>query len=487
MSIYGALNNASLGLTAASRLAETVSDNVANATTPGYGRRVTELSSMSLGGTGGGVRVTGTTRTESSLVTSERRAMDAALGAAGTLAATHERMVAALGEPGAAGSLVSRATTLETALMSAVAEPQSLNRLSDALNAARGLAQSLQSVATENARLRTAANAEIGRQIGVVNDGLHAVGAINDRIADLRMRGQDINGLIDERERVIDRISAIVPVRVVNRDVGEVALYTANGGMLLDGRAFELRFAQGPSVVTAGMTVGGQLSALTQDQGMPAPAVIAAGTGSGFMDGGSLGALFEIRDATVPEFDAEIDAYAQDLIDRFRALVPPGALDAAGDGLFVDSAPGAGVGLAGRLALNAAVDPAQGGFAWRLRDGLAAAAPGAQGFGTYLQGLADAMTAARTPAGFASQNAANGAALMASEVTSFFASRSARAEDLQAYLTSRQTVLADTEANAIGVNSDSELQMLMVIEQAYAANARVLATIDGLMQLLLEM
>ncbi len=487
MSLSVALNNASLGLVAASRLAETVSNNVANATTPGYGRRVTELSSVGLGGYGGGVRVTGTTRTESPFVTAERRAMDASLGATGTLSATYERIVGVLGEPGSAGSLVSRATALETTLMAAVSEPQSLSRLSDAVAAAKGLAQSVNAVAAENVRLRTEANAEIARQVRVVNDALHAVREVNEKIGDLQLRGQDVNGLIDERDRIIDRIATIVPIRAVNRDVGEVALYTANGGVLLDGRVFELRFDQGPSVVGPQMTVGGQLSALSQDQGMVTPVVIAAGSGAGFMDGGSLGALFEARDRTVPEFDAEMDAYAQDLIDRFRDLMPAGALDAASDGLFVDSAPGSGAGLAGRLVVNAAADPAQGGYAWRLRDGLAAVAPGDEGFGTYLQGLADAMTAARTPNGFVSQNAANGAALIASEITSFFAGKSARSDDARAYLTSRQTVLADSEANLIGVNTDNELQSLMVIEQAYAANARVLTTIDSLLKLLLEM
>ncbi len=75
---------------------------------------------------------------------------------------------------------------------------------------------------------------------------------------------------------------------------------------------------------------------------------------------------------------------------------------------------------------------------------------------------------------------------MSSEITSFFAGRAARADDAQAYLTARQTALADSEANEIGVDSDRELQALMLIEQAYAANARVLSVMDGLLKLLLE-
>jgi flagellar hook-associated protein 1 FlgK len=136
--------------------------------------------------------------------------------------------------------------------------------------------------------------------------------------------------------------------------------------------------------------------------------------------------------------------------------------------------------------VNGSVDPSQGGAPWRLRDGLGAATPGEEGFGGYLQALADAMSAARAPVGWASQSAANDAATMASEIASFFAGRAARSEEAQSYLTSRQTVLADSEANAIGIDTDNELQALILVEQAYAANARVLATIDGLLKLLLE-
>ena len=116
------------------------------------------------------------------------------------------------------------------------------------------------------------------------------------------------------------------------------------------------------------MTLGAPLGGLMQDQGaLTGPVAIAAGSGSGLLDGGSLGALFEVRDTIVPEVDAEIDRYANDLIERFRDLMPPAWLDASGEGLFVDGGTGGMTGLAGRIEVNAAVDPG------RRRRGLAAA------------------------------------------------------------------------------------------------------------------
>ena len=79
MSITSALNSATSGLSVTARLADTISNNVANALTEGYGRRTTEVTSLTLGGYGAGARVTATTRAESAFLTATRRTTDAAL------------------------------------------------------------------------------------------------------------------------------------------------------------------------------------------------------------------------------------------------------------------------------------------------------------------------------------------------------------------------------------------------------------------------
>jgi flagellar hook-associated protein 1 len=488
MSISGALNNAASGLAASARLADTISNNVANAMTPGFGKRTTELSSLALGGYGSGVRVTGTSRAESPLLTAERRGMDAALGATGTRSDAYEAMMAAMGEPGSDNSLSTLATTLETTLMSASASPQATTKLTDAVTAAKNLTAALNRISQEDSRLRTEADAEIDRQVTAVNDALHGIDEINKKIAVLAPKGVDVTGLQDQRNKLIDGISSIIPVRAVKRDGDQVALYSANGGVLLDGRVYELGFTKAPNVVTSDLTLGAGLSGLTQDQGAASgPVTIATGTGAGLMDGGSLAALFEVRDNIVPEFDAEMDRYANDLIERFRDLMPASALDASGEGLFVDGNPGGMGGLAGRIEINAAVDPSEpGGAVWRLRDGLSAMSPGAEGDGSVLQAMSDAMTTARDPIGFVSQSAKAGGAQIASEIASFFAGRSARSDENRAYQTAQQSALADEEMNATGVDTDAQLESLTLVEQTYAANAHVLSVIDDLMKLLLE-
>lgn len=488
MSISSALNNAASGLAAQSRLAETVSNNVANALTPGYARRTTELSSVSLNGYGQGVAVTSTRRSENAVLTSERRAMDAALGASSARSDAYDRILTSIGDTTSETSVAALATGFETALMAAESSPQSTTALSDAVSSAKSLAAAINRVSDETGKLRTDADAEIGRQVTQLNAALTQIDTLNSKIVLLSATGGDTTGLEDQRATLIDGVASIVPLKVAKRDGGAVALFTQNGGALLDGRAYPLSFTPASTVVTAEMSVGAGLSGLSQDVGaLTGPVAVTAGTGAGLFDGGTLGALFELRDTIAPQVQSEMDGYAADLIDRFQTLMPASSLDLSGDGLFVDAGgTAATTGLSGRIAVNTAVDPSEGGAVWRLRDGLSATVQGNVGNGTTLQALSTAMTTSRAPTGLASTSASSSSAGFAAEITSFFASRSARSDEDQSYLSARQATLAEQESNATGVDTDSELQSLTLVQQAYAANAKVLSVIDDLMQLLLE-
>lgn len=483
MGITGAAHNATSGLAATTRLIETVSNNVSNALTTGYARRTTETSSALFGG----VRIGVTTRAESVYLTSERRVTDASVGAAGARSSAYERLMTAIGDSEDTHSLASIVSDLDTALSSAAATPTSNTKLTLAVDAARGISDKLNAISSETQRLRSETDAEIGKQVNQVNEALAKVEDLNTQIRQITLQGGDATSLQDERGRVIDGISGIIPLRTVSRENGVVAVYSANGGVLLDGRVMPLQFTPSSGPVTAEDTVGSGLSGLSQERGASTgPSAVAVGSGSGPFDGGSLAALFEVRDVVAPQVNAEIDAYAEELIDRFTSLMPTSALDATGNGLFVDGGVGGTAGLAGRIAINSAVDPDQGGAAWRLRDGLGATVQGPSGNGAVLQTLNDALTAKRDTSAFASQTGSADAGTIASEITSFFAGRAERSDEDKAFATARQSTLSEQELSETGVNRNSELQTMMLIEQAYAANAKVLSTVDELFKRLLE-
>ena len=129
MSITQTLSNAFSGLTAASRHAEIVSNNVSNVATDGYARREIELSARVVGDTGNGVRVDGTRRVVDQALLRDRRQADASAAQAGVHSSFHASLEKLIGTPDEAASLSGRVAKFESSLLEAASRPDSQPRL----------------------------------------------------------------------------------------------------------------------------------------------------------------------------------------------------------------------------------------------------------------------------------------------------------------------------------------------------------------------
>jgi flagellar hook-associated protein 1 FlgK len=484
MSITTSLSNALTGLTAASRAAEIVSNNVSNAMTEGYGRREIVLGARTLGGLSSGVRVEGVLRDVDVAVIRDRRLADAALGGRSLTSAFLDRLGSLVGTPEDASSVTGRLAAFESALTSAASRPDSEVRLRNVLDSATALARTVKGVSDGIQAERAAADADIARQVDTLNRGLEEVRDLNAQILRLGSASRDASALADQRQRAIDQIAAIVPLREFQRDNGTVALYTTTGAALLDGRAATIGFTRTPTITPDMTLASGALSGLTID-GKP---VRTEGAFAPFA-GGSLAAAFTIRDDLAITAQARVDGLAREIVTRFQdpAVDPTVAPGAAG--LFTDGTaafvPANEAGLAARLGVNALADPARGGDLWRLRSGLGAAAPGPAGDAALLTSLASATSAVRAPVSIALPATGASLAGLAAELQSLTSRDGLTAETELGFATARQETFAALEKRG-GVDTDQEMQKLLLIEQIYAANARVITTIDSLINRLLE-
>lgn len=472
MTITAALGNALSGLTANARMTDVISGNLANALTPGHAPRTLELQARR---DGGGVAVLGLTRTLDPVLLGDRRLADSALADAGARAEFATALSRALPPPGEPDSLSARLSRFEAAIVSATARPEENLRLAAITEAAGGLSTALHEATGRIETLRSRADAEIAQAVERLNSGLDRVAQINTRIVAARGGGQATAPLEDLRQQEVDALADLVPLRQLDRAGGTVALVTTGGALLLDGRAARIGFEATPLVAAQMSLEGGQLSGLSVD-GRAIPS-----TASGPLGGGRIGALLDNRDRLGPEAQAALDAIARDLIARTEALTSPPAA-----GLFTEAGarldPGGPAGLAGRIALTAAVDPARGGALFRLRSGPEATVPGAPGAAPYLAALAGALTAplAASPAGVPRPLAATVA-----EAESAVSQTRLAAEREMSFAASQAEELRSLEL-AGGVDSDAELQRLLRVEQAFSANARMIRTIDEMMQTLLR-
>lgn len=488
MTLSSSLNNAFSGLQATQRQTDLISNNVSNALTENYSRRTAELAAANVGGEGVGVRVVGVSRATSPVATAARRVAEAEAGAAGALADARKRLADAIGDPGDENGLAGRADALNAAIATAADTPESAAFLSQAVDASRNYASSITRIATEAMRLRTEADASIANQVATINSTLTKLQSLNVEIKGRAVAGRDTSALEDESARLIKQISSIIPVKTVQREFNTVALFTENGGQLLDGKAAVFEF-DATSVVTPSQTLAnGALSGLTVNG---RATKIGEGAGAGLFDGGSLAAAFEIRDVSVPEFTDALDGMAADLITRVQGLAEDPTLGAADPGLFTDAGiaydPANLTGISSRIAVNAAVDPDQGGEVFRLRDGLGAATAGLAGDDTVLRGLQDALGALNAAPTASILTGTRDAAGFAAELSAFALSESASADESQAFQLGRLETLRDEELGDVGVDTDEELANLLVVEQAFAANARVIQVVDDLLEQLTQL
>ncbi len=483
MSITSALSSALTGLTATSRQAEILSSNVANATTPGYARREVSLRAAVLGGTGQGVSIAGITRDVDRFLLGERRIAQAGGGDRDLRAQFLQRVERTMGTADSPGSLAARLAAFDTALVEAAARPESQARLLAVATAATSLVQGLAVATSDIQAARATADRQIGEEVGRLNVALQQVHQLNVELRSFSGAGRDISALLDERQRLVDEISSIVPVREIPREQNQIALFTTGGAPLLEGTAAVLGFTPVHTVTPEMSQALGGLSGITIN-GRPYDT---AGPGSPIL-GGTLGALFAIRDELAPAAQAKLDAMARDLVERFADPGLDPTLAPGDPGLFTDMGgaflPTNDVGLAGRLQLNAGVDPSQGGALFRLRDGLGALVEGPPGNGSLLSALHERLTEARPLASSAFPPGNRSLAALAADLMSDASARRLAAQSEQSFAAAKLTALTDLEAQN-GIDTDREMQALLTIEKNYAANARVIQTVSDMIDTLL--
>lgn len=476
MSLMLALANAKSGLFASEQQTATASANIANASTPGYVRKETALTSLVLGGAGSGVEASQVRSFTDQQLLRDLRFESAGVADFSARASALDRYANVLGEPHEERSIAFQVTNFADGIRELFDNPSSTTAQRGVLTAAQDLAASFGAVENAIRAERETAEGDIANAVVDANEALSKIEDLNERVRQTIAADRDPSDLQDERDRQLDALAEVIGIRSFEREDGETVVMTREGVTLLDGRAREIQFTAVTTIPPAA-TLGAPLSGLSVD-GIDITPGIADPKG---VKSGKLAGLFALRDDILPQFQSQVDGFAQGLITTFEAVdatvVPgnPGLFTDAGAALTPPPAPG----LAGRIAVNAAVDPDLGGALYRLRDGVAAVAPGAPGDTTQVEAFLDGLNAASA--------FPPGTGLPTSETIFGYAS---------AMIDAQQTARVDAEnkaetriivrdalqarhVNQTGVNIDEEAQRLLVVEQAYAANARVISTIQS--------
>lgn len=482
MSISSAIVSARSGLDVIGARADLVATNVANATTPGYVRRALSVSETILGSETAGVQVTSIDRSTNERLTSERRLLASDFAQAEILSASWSSLSQRIGEDVESSTLFQRLSSLDAALNDAALSPESTTHANQAVQSAKDLATEFNALSDLINQRRFQADQDIASSIEMVNASLIEVADLNSAIASVDRTSAQAAALFDERGRVLDRIAEHLPIQTFERDSGAIDVLTNEGVYLVAGPARQIEFTPTNVMGTSFSLAGGELSGLTVDGVDMTPGANAAGA----VSSGSLAALFTLRDSDLTTLQNQLDTMAQDLIDRFTDPAIDPTLNVGDPGLFLDADPTGGAGIAGRLQINALVDPAQGGAVWRLRDGLGAVTTGNPGDTTILSGLVGALDDVRTVSQPGLQGSYSMSDLIA-QLGSLAGQQRIQNEAVRSSVTLQHDALKQAEASETGVDIEQEMQDLLIIEQAYAANARVIEAASQMLNQLIDL
>jgi flagellar hook-associated protein 1 FlgK len=234
MSLSATLANALSGLNVAQQALSVTANNVANANTPGYSRKIQNQETVVVGDRGAGVRSTEIARITDAFLTEEIRRQSSIAGRSDAVLRYQDLLQIAFGAPGDNRDLAVQIGGLQVALDALAASPESSATALQVLSAIDELSRTIGGLADQVQVLRGEADQEIGRTVDAINVEIQSVHALNVEIERLAHLGQINPELLDRRDVLIQSLAEKIDVRTYAQGNGALALYTAGGETLLD-------------------------------------------------------------------------------------------------------------------------------------------------------------------------------------------------------------------------------------------------------------
>lgn len=494
MSIGTGLAIASSGLTAIERQLAVVSQNVANANTPGYSAETEALSSTTAGGIGTGVISGAATRQLNTQVQAQLNASVGNQAYQGAMATALSGIDQVMGTPGQGNDLPSLVGAVQSSFATLLTNPANPTQQSAVVSAAQTLTGQINTIAGAIGGARQTAQTTLVGDIKTLNRSLTQVGKLNTQIVALKQQGLSTADLANQRDALVRTIASLTGAKSIPQANGAIALYTTTG--------LQLPTAANSALSAPSATLGA--NAYYPGGGIP-PVTLNGQDVTPLLTGGAIGASLQLRDTTLPQLQAGLDSFSQGLASRFSAQ---------GLTLFSDpsgNVPGASSTTGFSNAIT--VSPAVAANPALVRDGtqaIAGSAAGASaftpnppggpsGFTTMIQRVLNFGFGTEAQAGVGQPAAASGGlgpsgtlalnyagtgtiAAIATNFASNEAAVSSGAQSAQAAAGSLTSALTTQFSATSGVSIDQQMGMLVALQNAYAANAKVVGIAQQMWQ-----
>ncbi len=447
------------GLNAAQTGLDTVSQNIANAATPGYTRERVNQSAMvdQSSGVGQGVLINSVSQVSSGFQNQVLSNATAQNSAAVSLSQVLSSAQNFLNEPSSNG-ISEQLANFYSSFDGVANSPNQLAPRQQLVANAQTLANTFNTLAQSFNSLYNSTVNSIGSDISAANSQISQLASLNQQIVEAGPTGS--NTLIDQVNQLAGSLSSSLGVSVQPQANGTVNILLG-GISLVQGNVAAQLTVSAPSAPP--MPASGQVSIGVTNSNATVP-----------VSGGSVGGLLQAVNTSLPSYSAQFDSVAQALASQVNSALTAGSsypgdgtTPAAGTPLFTTS-----TGSSTVTALNLTVNPSIIADPFTLA--AAGATPTGNNDGTNAQAIAELATTTTGPG-----------ASWASIVGSFGLDTS----NAQALVSSTNASLQSaTQAQQAvsGVSTNSQLVDLLNYQQGYQAAAKVISTISTSVQSLMQ-
>ncbi|GAA0598690.1 flagellar hook-associated protein FlgK [Caenispirillum bisanense] len=314
MSLLSALNTATTGLKANQVGLDIVSRNIANASTPGYTKKVAPRENALVDRQGRGVRILATERQVDFRLTQNLRLEESRSARLNTVSAFLRRVDEMFGRPEQQTSIAYGVSELSTRMGQLVDNSSDPGVRAAVLDQASALARQLNQMSAAIQDMRTEAENKIGFAVEQVNGALKGIEALNREIANRTAGNLTTADLEDRRDAHLKVLAENLDIRYIQRGDGQITVFTNSGHTLVNEKAAQIRFDSRGFVQPTD-----QFNINPAESGVGTLTLVSAGgtevnlLADGPPRQGAIAGLLELRDERLVEAQAQLDELAHSL------------------------------------------------------------------------------------------------------------------------------------------------------------------------------
>ncbi len=316
MSLTGALNAAISGLGANQKQMQVISGNVSNAGVEGYTRKIAPQETNLVGtSTNGGVEVNEVQRRVDEFLRTRIRDAESELSFDKTKQEYFKRVQDFFGTLDSNSNLSNSIDELRQSVEDLSINPENAAAQADVVRKAQEVTGQFRQFSQQTQDLRAEADLQIKNAVTAINENLREIKDLNTQIAQAEGAGKSSAELRDKRDVALKELSQHMDVSTFERNTGELVVVTddSNARQLVDGTAAELTFDASGSL---GSGENGGPVEYADGTNVDADSI-----------GGRLGALLQMRDQDLANFQADLDRLAAQMREEVNAahnLATPG-------------------------------------------------------------------------------------------------------------------------------------------------------------------